>query len=125
MQYAMLIYHPANAPAEQTEADHDRQCKGGFEWAKDLQAAGKVSTIVRLHPPATATTLREGSGRLLLTDGPFAETKEVLGGLVIFEVADVDEAIKLARTFPALANGGSVELRPVMAGGAGPHAEAP
>lgn len=118
MQYAMLIYHSATSAAELSEADHERLCKGGFEWSKDLQAAGQCSAIVRLHPPATATTLREGSGRLLLTDGPFAETKEVLGGLVILEVADLDEAIKLARTFPALANGGSVELRPVMPDGA-------
>lgn len=118
MQYAMLAYHPAQSPAEMSEAEHDRLCQEGFDWCKRLEAAGKCSAIVRLQPTSTATTLREPGGRLLLTDGPFAETKEVLGGFVILEVADLAEATSLARTFPALANGGTVELRPVMVDGA-------
>jgi hypothetical protein len=68
----------------------------------------------RLHPSSTATTVRINGGQVIVTDGPFAETKERLGGINIFECKDLDEAIELAAKFPSIADGrGSVEIRPI------------
>ena len=68
----------------------------------------------RLQPVETATSVRVAGGRTLMTDGPFADTKEVLGGLCLIEAADLDEAIELAARIPAARIGGAVEVRPVV-----------
>ena len=67
----------------------------------------------QLHPPTTATTVRVQDGRTLTTDGPFAETKEQLGGYYLIDVADLDEAIEVAARIPA-ARHGAIEIRPVV-----------
>lgn len=82
-------------------------------YANDLVAAGKMRGGERLRPAATATTLRlNGSGRLL-SDGPFAETKEQLGGFFVVEANNLDEAVDLAARMPHLEDGGAVEIRPI------------
>jgi hypothetical protein len=78
-----------------------------------LRDDGRVVDGARLAPAATATTVRAVDGELLLTDGPFAETKEVFGGFYLVEADDLDEALALAARIPALRMGGSVEVRPI------------
>ena len=72
-------------------------------------------SAVQLQPAETATCVRVAGGRTLMTDGPFADTKEVLGGLYLVEAANLDEAIELAARIPAARLGGVVEVRPVVA----------
>jgi hypothetical protein len=80
-------------------------------WVADNDAAGRRLQGNELAPVAAATTVRVRGGELLLTDGPFAETKEVIVGFDILECADLDEAIEVARAHP-MAWAGRIELRP-------------
>jgi hypothetical protein len=73
-----------------------------------------VTSGLQLQPPETATTVRVQDGKTLTTDGPFAETKEALGGYFVFEADDLDAAIELASRVPAARMGGAVEVRPVV-----------
>ena len=82
-------------------------------YAGELAAAGKARAGERLRPAATATTLRINGGSRLLSDGPYAETKEQLGGFFIVEAKDLDEAVELASKMPHLEVGGAVEIRPI------------
>ncbi len=82
-------------------------------WAQELVKSGHIRAIAGLQPASTATTLREKDGKLVIDDGPFAETSEVLGGYQVVECRDLDEAIAIASRFPALRAGFSVEVRPV------------
>lgn len=83
------------------------------EYASDLASAGKLRGGERLHPVASATTLRLNGGERLLSDGPYAETKEQLGGYFVIEASNLDEAVELAGKMPHLQDGGCVEIRPV------------
>jgi hypothetical protein len=82
-------------------------------YTTELAAANKIRGGERLRPAATATTLRVTGGNRLLSDGPFAETKEQLGGFFVVEAKDLDEAVELASKMPHLEDGGAVEIRPV------------
>lgn len=117
MQYAMLVYFTEPDFLALPPAEQDRLRNECADWHDRLAQSGHSAGCMRLQPTATATTLRERNGQLVLFDGPFAETKEILGGLVIMEARDLDEAIAQARTFPSLPAGFSLELRPVMADG--------
>ena len=84
------------------------------EYSQNLATAGKIRAGERLRPSASATTLRlNGNGSRLLSDGPYAETKEQLGGYFVVEAKDLDEAVELASGMPHLADGGTVEIRPI------------
>jgi len=86
--------------------------RAGFAaLADDPRCVGKA----QLQPAETATCVRVAGGRTLMTDGPFADTKEVLGGFALIEAANLDEAIELAARIPAVRLGGVVEVRPVVA----------
>jgi hypothetical protein len=80
-------------------------------WREELLRAGVFRTGLRLAPVSAATSLRSQGPDVLVTDGPFAETKEILGGLVVLECADLDEALAWARKCP-LTRAGTVEVRP-------------
>jgi hypothetical protein len=82
-----------------------------YQWVNENTAAGRRVTGNELAPPSAATTVRVRGGQTLLTDGPFAETKEVIYGFDILECADLDEAIAVAAAHP-MAYGGRIELRP-------------
>jgi hypothetical protein len=82
-------------------------------YTGELAATQKMRGGERLRPAASATTLRISGGKRLLSDGPFAETKEQLGGFFLVEAKDLDEAVELASTMPHLQDGGSVEIRPI------------
>jgi hypothetical protein len=110
VQYALLVYtSPGTAealsPAEQ-------EALSAEYWA--LRNEPGVLGGAALQPVTTATTVRLADGKPLVTDGPFADTKEVFGGYYLLEAENLDQATELAARIPALRFGGSVEIRPVM-----------
>ncbi len=118
--YMLLLYAPDPADAaEQAEREADMPTWMGLisEWEQD----GSFVATGRLHPIATATTVRAPSGEAELTDGPFATTKEMLGGYFILACDDLDDALRRAARLP-VARYGAVEVRPIMAD---PRGEAP
>ncbi|WP_067495396.1 YciI family protein [Actinoplanes sp. TFC3] len=105
MQYMMFV-------CTDTEPETDEsQIPDIFQWVADNDEAGRRVSGNELVPPSSATTVRVRGGELLLSDGPFAETKEVIVGFDLLECADLDEAIEVARTHP-MAYSGRIELRP-------------
>ena len=83
---------------------------GAFKWFQKYSEAGKVVGGEQLKGPQTATTVRTKDGKRIVTDGPFIESKEVIGGFAVVEVSDLDEALEMAREWPA----GPVEVWPVV-----------
>ena len=118
MRYAILIYDtetatpsPEPPPAELIQQVMDEW----FAYSKMLRDRGVYLAGEALHPVQTATTLRGSeSGDVTATDGPFAETKDALGGFYIVEAKDLDEALELAKACPGVKYGGSIEVLPVM-----------
>ncbi|WCB96632.1 hypothetical protein DSM104299_05397 [Baekduia alba] len=106
MQYMLLIYVPSDG-SERAEPS------AWFEYSQALQEAGVMVAGDGLQPGDTASTVRVRDGETLVTDGPFAETKELLGGYYVVEVDDLDAALAWAAKMPNIAFG-SVEVRPVM-----------
>ena len=110
MKYALLIY---SNDAEWENLSEDEQ-KGIYaEYFSVSETAGVVGGQ-ELQPADTATTVRVNNGSTLTTDGPFAETKEALGGYYLVESDNLDSAIELAARIPAARMGGAVEVRPVV-----------
>jgi len=108
VKYLLLI-----CGAENHLNDDQRHAAWG-DYSNGLATAGKIRGGERLRPAASATTLRlSGGGERLLSDGPYAETKEQLGGFFIVEAGNLDEAVDLASKMPHLQDGGCVEIRPV------------
>jgi hypothetical protein len=110
MKYLLLIYMDENALSE-TEREH---CYAeSAQLAQELNAKGQYLATAPLHPVATATSVRVRDGKPLVTDGPFAETREQLGGFFLINAHDLDEAIAIAAQIPG-ARVGTVEIRPVI-----------
>ena len=95
------------------EADASKRMQEWSEYSNQLGAADKIRGGERLRPSTSATTVRLKNGQRLISDGPFAETKEQLGGFYLIEAKDLDEAVDWASKMPHLADGGSVEVRPI------------
>jgi hypothetical protein len=117
MKY-MLLIHQGTTPTPQSpdewatlSADEQQAIYAAY---KAINETPGVSPGVGLQPPETATTVRVQDGKTLTTDGPFVETKEALGGYLLFEADDLDAAIELAARIPAARLGGAIEVRPVM-----------
>src|SRR5947199_10868134 len=110
MQYMMLVYM-----VEQTldEAEREKCYVESIQLTRELAAKGQYLAASPLHPTATATSVRVRDGKRLVTDGPFAETREQLGGYFLIEAKDLDEAIGIAERIPP-ASFGTIEIRPVM-----------
>jgi hypothetical protein len=110
MQYMLLIYLDEQAlddtAREQCYAD-------STELTHDLNASGNYLAAAPLHPTSTATSVRLRDGKRIITDGPFAETREQLGGYFLVEARDLDEALGIAARIPG-ARFGTVEVRPVV-----------
>jgi len=113
MQYALLFYNPPleSLPAPEREARVSEMLVEMRTWMDELRRAGVFRTSLRLAPTDAATSLRGQGGRVLVTDGPFAETKEILAGLAVLECQDLDLALGWARRCP-LVRIGTVEVRP-------------
>ena len=111
MQYALMIYADPGAEEALSEAERAAVRAEFLALGDDARYVGGA----QLQPAETATCVRVAGGRTLMTDGPFADTKEVLGGFALVEAANLDEAIELAARIPAARFGGTVEIRPVVA----------
>ena len=113
MQYMLLIYDDENVWQTMPEEERDALVGEYFAYTQELQDAGAYIAGDALQPIATATTLTVRDGKTLTTDGPFAETKEQLGGYYLVEAAALDEALEWAAKIPS-ARIGKIEVRPVM-----------
>jgi len=113
MQYLMLIYHDEKQWAELAEPEKQKVYGGFRELREDLEPKEKFKGGNALQPTATAATVRLRDGQRSVTDGPFAETKEQLGGYILVDANDQEEALAIAAKIP-IAKTGSIEVRPVM-----------
>ncbi len=119
MQYLLLIYeNQANRPA--WEPGKTPMLEEYRRFTESIQKSGHMLGGHALQSTATATTVRVRDGKTLTTDGPFAETREQLGGYYLVEAKDLDEAIQIAARIPS-ARLGSIEVRPVMVFGPPPQ----
>jgi hypothetical protein len=110
MKYMLLVYLEETVLSDSQREDcYVKSAK----LARDLHSSGKYLDASPLHPIATATSIRVREGRRLVTDGPFAETREQLGGYYLINAKDLDEAISIAERIPA-ARFGTIEIRPVL-----------
>jgi len=113
MKYLLLIYESEQAWAGVSEAEQGKIFQEYMEYTGRIKKSGNYIAGEALQPVSTATTVRVKNGKTLTTDGPFAETREQLGGFYMVEARDLDEAIKLATGIPA-SRTGSIEVRPIM-----------
>ena len=112
MKYLVMIYCDDRLLDALPEGEFDRRMKSCFGKVDALQTRGQLLDSQQLEGPATARTLRVREGRTSVVDGPFAETKEYLGGFNLIEAADMDEAVRIASSLP-WAQTGAIEIRPV------------
>ena len=110
MKYMLLIYMGENAMAE---SEREQCYKDSTALCHELAASGKFISANPLQPVATATSVRVREGKRFVTDGPFAETREALGGYFLIDARDLDEALSIASRIPG-AKRGTVEVRPVV-----------
>jgi hypothetical protein len=110
MRYMMLAYLDENAL---DQAEREDCYAEGIQVTHELHAKGQFVDAAPLHPTSTATSVRVREGKRLVTDGPFAETREQLGGFFMIEAKDLDEAIGIAARLPP-ARRGTIEIRPVV-----------
>ena len=110
MQYALTIY---GAPREMTPEEGKAMSEEYFRLTEEMRSSGAFLAGEGLQPASTATTVRVPNGERIVTDGPFAETKETLGGFYVLECKDLDEALDWASRIPG-AKTGCVEVRPVI-----------
>ena len=108
-QYMLLIYDGTTRTPDEMGAEMPKW----MAFGQALTEAGAMVAGDALHPVSAATTVRERDGQRLVTDGPFAETKEMLGGYYLIDVADLDAALDWAAKIPSVGRG-SVEVRPVV-----------
>ncbi|MCC7052748.1 MAG: YciI family protein [Gemmatimonadaceae bacterium] len=112
MKYLCLIYDADSDMAAMSKGESDAFMGEYFAFTTDLAKSGRMLAGEALEPAHTATTLRHRNGTLTTTDGPFAETKEQLGGFYLVEAADLNEALQIAAKIPSVRTG-SIEVRPV------------
>jgi hypothetical protein len=113
MKYLLFVCWDAERMDAQTEPDPgDAPEEKGFPWLDDLQERGLWVTGDQLAPPRRARSVRVRDGKPIVTDGPFAETKEVVGGFDLIECGSLDEAVEIASAHP-IAEMGTIEVRPL------------
>jgi hypothetical protein len=113
MRYLLLIYQNEAEHAKLSQEDLSAEYGAYMAFGEEIQKKGVFLSGEALMPTNTATTVRVRGGKTLNTDGPFAETKEQLGGFYLLNCKDLDEAIQFAAKVPA-ATDGSIEIRPIM-----------
>lgn len=113
MRYLLLIYGNEAAQSAMTPADIEAEMGAYWAYTNAVKEAGVNLASEALHPTTAATTVRVRDGKTLTTDGPFAETKEQLGGFYMLDCKDLDEAIAWAAKIPG-AQHGSIEVRPIV-----------
>lgn len=112
MQYALLIYDSEKSFAALSAAEMSALYKEYADLSRSLAQSGKFKFAGELKPTFTATTVRVRNGKVQAADGPFADTREQLGGFYLIEAGDLDEAIAIAARVPS-ARYGSIEVRPI------------
>ncbi|HVV95931.1 MAG TPA: YciI family protein [Rhodanobacteraceae bacterium] len=112
MQFLLLIYNDDSLLEALPAGEADTMMRECFIHADELREQGSLRQSQQLEAPATAKTVRVRAGKVNVVDGPFAETKEMLGGFNLIEAADMDEAVRIASEFPWTATG-CVEIRPI------------
>ena len=113
MKYALLIYAADKDLAEKSDEERERLYNDYWTYSTELKNSGRMLSCEPLDPTSTATTVRVRQGKTIATDGPFADTKEQLGGIYVIDVKDLDEAMAWACKIPD-ARTGSIEIRPLM-----------
>lgn len=113
MKYALLIYAAEKDWAAKSKEEQSNIYNEYWAYTVELQKSGKMLSCAPLDPTSTATTIRVRNGKTVPTDGPFADTKEQLGGVYVIDVKDLNEAMAWAERIPD-ARGGSIEIRPLM-----------
>jgi hypothetical protein len=116
MKY-MLLIHQGTAPtprSDEWESLSEAEQKEVYSAYRAINDTPGVSPGLQLEAPETATTVRVQDGKTLITDGPFVEIKEAIGGYLLFEADDLDAAIELASRIPAARMGGAIEVRPIV-----------
>jgi hypothetical protein len=112
MRYLLLIAGDENARSAVSAEEDAATLDEYAQWMKTVAERGILQGGERVRPASDATTVRVRNGEVLTTDGPFAETKEQMGGYFVLDCKDLDEAIEVASKLPA-AKGGSIEVRPI------------
>jgi hypothetical protein len=116
MRYACLVYNDGSKIAHLSEAEQLTailaECEAAVRWRAEMESSGHLVFSAGLEDVRSATTVRKADGKLALTDGPFAETKEFLGGFSIIEARDLNEALQLASKLASELM--TVEVRPVL-----------
>lgn len=112
MKYLCLVYLEEKMLNVMSQNERVAISDDAMAYCEKLQKQGQLLTASPLHPVDTATTVRVRDGKTTTTDGPFAETKEQLGGFLMIDVRDLNDAIRIAANFPA-ARFGSIEVRPM------------
>jgi len=110
MKYMLLIYMDENGLSA---AEREHCYNESAQYAQELSSSGQYVDAAPLHPTSTATSVRVRDGKQIITDGPFAETREQLGGYFLIDAGNLDEAIGVAKKIPG-GRWGTVEIRPVM-----------
>ena len=110
MRYMMLVYF---GEQELEEPEREKCYAESIQLTQELNSRGQYLDAAPLHPTSTATSVRLRDGKRLVTDGPFAETREQLGGYYLIDAPDLDEAIRIAARIP-VARWGTIEIRPVI-----------
>jgi hypothetical protein len=113
MKYMLLFYDAAQVWGRLSEAERQQIMREYGQFTEQIKATGHYAGGAQLHPSASATSVRVREGNRLLTDGPFAETREQLGGYYLVDARDLDEAVAIAGRIPS-ARLGTVEVRPVI-----------
>jgi hypothetical protein len=113
MRYLCMGYHDEKVWEGMPASERDKLLEETFAYEKILRESGHVVDTKGLQRAATAATLRFESGKVSVTDGPFTETKEQLGGVMILEAKDLNHAIQLMSQLPCMRVGGSLEIRPI------------
>jgi hypothetical protein len=113
MKYLCLGYHDERVWAELPEAERNSLVEASLAYEDELRERGHVVDTAALQSANLAATLRFAHGQMSITDGPFAETKEQLGGIMILEANDLNHAIQLMSQIPCMRVGGSLEIRPL------------
>jgi hypothetical protein len=114
MQYMLLTYLDEKAWLNLSEAEQNELMQDAMPHVKQLMADGRFLGGAPLHPTSTAATVRLKQGKPLVTDGPFAETREQLGGYALIEAKDMSEAIRIAAGFLGTRSPSTIEIRPVV-----------
>jgi hypothetical protein len=113
MKYLLMIYCDEAADAQKSPSEQEQEMGAYFTFTKEVEEAGALKGGEALHPSSTSTTVRVRNGKITTTDGPFAETKEQLGGYYLVECKNLDEAIQWASKIPH-ASQSAIEVRPVV-----------